>query len=55
MSLIIKFYKTISIEYNLKHNITLLSSIAHGFFNILTAELVNDLDETQKKIPKIHF
>ena len=51
-TLIIKLYKTISIKYNLKHNITLLSSIAHGFFNILTAEMVNDLIETQNKKPK---
>ena len=47
ITLIIKLYETISIKYNLKHNITLLSSIAHGFFNILTAEMVNDLNETQ--------
>ena len=46
---IIKLYKTISIKYNLKNNITLFSSIAHGFFNILTAEMVNDLNDTQNK------
>ena len=45
-------YKTIFNKYNLKHNITLLKSIAHGFFNILTAEMVNDLNETQNKKPK---
>ena len=49
ITLIIKLYKTISIKYNLKHNITLLSSIAHGFFNILTAETVNDLIITQNR------
>ena len=31
-----------SIKYHLKHNITLFISIAHGFFNILTAEMAND-------------
>ena len=31
LTLIVKLYKTISIKYNLKENITLLSSIAHGF------------------------
>ena len=55
LTLIVKLYKTISIKYNLKHNITLLSSIAHGFFNILTAEMVNDLNETQNRKPKNTF
>ena len=46
---------TISIKYNLKNNITLFSSIAHGFFNILTAQMVNDLHDTQNKTPKVPF
>ena len=52
LTLIVKLYKTISIEYNLKNNITLFSSIATGFFNVLTARMVNDLNETQNKNPK---
>ena len=32
LTLIVKLYKTISIKYNLKNNITLFSSIAYGFF-----------------------
>ena len=52
ITLIIKLYKTISIKYNLKNNFTLFSSIAHGFSNVLTAQMVNDLNETQKKKPK---
>ena len=52
ITLIIKLYKKIIIKNNFKHNITLLSSIAHGFFNILTSEMVNDLNETQNKKPK---
>ena len=40
ITLIIKLYKTISNKYNPKQNITLFSSIAHGVFNILTAEVV---------------
>ena len=48
----VKLYKTISFKYNLKYNITLFSSIAHGFFNILTAPMVNDLNDTQNKKPK---
>ena len=54
-TLIVKLYKTISIKYNLKNNITLFSSIAHGFFNILTAQKVNDLHDTQNKKSKNPF
>ena len=32
LTLIVKLYKTISIKCNLKQNITIFSSIAHGFF-----------------------
>ena len=49
---IIKLFKTISIKYHPKHNITLFSSIAHGFFNILTAEMVKDFNDTQNRKPK---
>ena len=55
LTLIIKLYKTISIKYNLKNNITLLRSIAHGFFNVFTAQMVNDLHDTQNKKPKSTF
>ena len=55
LTLIVKFYKTISNKYNLKNNITLFSSIAHGFFNILTAQMVNDLYDTQNKKLKNPF
>ena len=43
LTLIVKLYKTISIKYNPKQNFTILSSFAHGFLNILTADMVNDL------------
>ena len=43
LTLIVKIYKTISIKYNLKQNITILNSIAHGFFNIFTADMIHDL------------
>ena len=33
----------------------MFSSIAHGFFNILTAQMVNDLHDTQNKKPKNPF
>ena len=52
ITLIIKLYKTIFIKDYLKHNITLFSFIAHGFFNILTAEMVSDLNDTQNRKPK---
>ena len=52
ITLIIKLYKIISIKNNLKNNITSFSSIAHSFFNVLTAQMVNDLNETQNKKPE---
>ena len=61
LTLLVKLHKTISIKYNFKQNITLFSSIAHGFFNFLTAETVNDLNCTHRKKhfqplnPKITF
>ena len=33
----------------------MFSSIAHGFFNILTAQMVNELHDTQNKNPKNPF
>ena len=53
LTLIVKLCKTISTKYILKTNITLFSSIAHIFFNILTAEMVNDLNHTHRKKPKL--
>ena len=47
--LIAKLYKTISIKYNLKQNITILNSIAHGFLNILTADMIHDLKNVRSK------
>ena len=55
LTLIVKLYETISIKYNLKNNITLFSSIAHGFFNVLRARMVIDLNETHNKKPKSTF
>ena len=52
LTLIIKLYKTISFKYDLKNNITFFSSIAHDFFNVLTARMVSDLNETRNKKPK---
>ena len=44
-----------AIKYILKQNITLFSSIAHGFFNILTPEMVNDQNHTHRKKPRLAF
>ena len=49
LTLIVKLYKIFSIKYNLKQNIVVLSSIAHGFLNILTADMVNDLKNARSK------
>ena len=45
LTLLFKFYKTISIEYNIQQNITIFSSVARGSLNIRTAEMVNDLKD----------
>ena len=37
------------IKYNLQSNISILSSIAHGVFNIVTSEMVADLNNTGKR------
>ena len=53
LTLIGNLYKTISIKYNLKQIITILSSIAHCFLIILTVDMVNDLKNARsKKLPK---
>ena len=49
LTLLVKLYKTISIKYNLKQNITLLNSVTNGFLNILTADMIHDLKDTRSK------
>ena len=51
--LIIKPHKSISNKDNLKQNITIFSTIANGFSNICTAELVNNLNDTHLKRHKL--
>ena len=53
ITLIVKLYRTISIKYNLKQNITIFSSIAHGFLNIRTAQMVNNLKDTHHQKPAL--
>ena len=40
---------TISIKNNLQSNISILSTIAHGFSNIVTSEIASDLNNTGKR------
>ena len=49
LTFLLSFYRTISIKYNRQSNISILSSIAHGFFNIVTSEMVIDLNNTGKR------
>ena len=49
LTFLLKFYRTISIKNNLQSNISILSSIAHGFLNIVTSEMVTDLNNTGKR------
>ena len=46
---LLRFYRTISIKYILQSNISILSSKAHGFFNIVKSEMVTDLSSTGKR------
>ena len=46
---LLRFYRRVSIKYNLQSNISILSSIAHGFSNIGTSETVTDLNNTGKR------
>ena len=48
LTLIVILYKTISIKYKIKQNITILNSIAHGFFNIRTADMIHDKNVRSK-------
>ena len=50
-TLLVNLYKTISIKYNFKQNIN-LSSLAHGFLNIITAQMVNAL-KPQRPLPAV--
>ena len=49
LTFLLKFNRTISIKYNLQSNIYILSPIAHGFLNIVTSEMVTDLNNTGKR------
>ena len=53
ITLIIKLYETIFIKYNLKHNITLLSSM--GFSTILLQKWSMTLMKLRTKNQKVHF
>ena len=49
LTFLLNFYRTISIKNILQSNISILSSIAHGFFNIVTSEMITDLNNTGKR------
>ena len=49
LTFLLRIYRTISMKYNLQSNISILSSIAHGFLNIVTSEMVTDLNNTGKR------
>ena len=53
LTLIINLYKTVSIRENSKQSNTLFSSIAHGFSNLPTAEMVNDLNHNHREKRKL--
>ena len=51
MTDLVENYKTILITYSFEQNNTLLSSIPYAFLNNLTAEIVNEPNDTRPKRP----
>ena len=51
ISFLIKSLKSITIKYNLKNNISIIASLTHGFCDVVTSEMITDLnnDGKQKK------
>ena len=51
ISFLIKSLKSITIKYNLKNNISIIASLSHGFCDVVTSEMITDLnnDGKQKK------
>ena len=49
LTFLLKFYRTVGIKYNLQSKISILSSIAYGFLNIVTSEMITDLNNTGKR------
>ena len=49
LTFLLKFYRKISIKYNIQSNISISSSIVYGFFNIVTSEIITDLNNTGKR------
>ena len=45
----LKFYRTSSVKDDLQSNISTLSSIVRGFSNIVTSEMITDLNNTGKR------
>ena len=46
LTFLLRFYRTISIKYNIQSSISILSSQAHGFFIKVTSGMVTDLNNT---------
>ena len=55
MTLLVKLFKTISIKNNPEQIINFLSPMGHGFVNIITADMFNDLKESHTGRPLPHI
>ena len=49
ISFLIKALKSITIKYNLKNNISIIASLTHGFCDVVTSEMITDLNNDGKK------
>ena len=48
ISFLIKALKSITIKYNLKNNISIVASLTHGFCDVVTSEMITDLNNDGK-------
>ena len=48
ISFLIKALKSITIKYNLKNNISIIASLTHGFCDVVTSEMITDLNNGWK-------
>ena len=54
ISFLIKSLKSITIKYNLKNNISIIASLTHGFCDVVTSEMITDLNNDGKQRKQVN-
>ena len=49
ISFLIKALKSVTIKYNLKNNISIVAFLTHGFCDVVTSEMITDLNNDGKE------